>query len=475
MKLCRYFATAVVWSGLLCAHFALADDHLRPPEKFSPEVALPVLNAHQCGPLPTGRRLEVEDVALQAVCAHPMARQAWAAVGVQEAAVGMARAAYFPTLAAKAGIERSGVNATYDGADISGAQVHGDQRSQSLSSEIRLGWTILDFGRREATLEREHDLLSAAISSRDEALQSILFSAVQAFYSLQEKRAALEAARRYEAIAAYSEDAATAKHRAGVGNLSDELQAKTNHRRALLERVDAEGEVSVASGQLAVSMGLDASYPLDVADEADLTSLPELEGMPVARVIDLAMQRRPMLRAARAKLEAQQASEVVARDEYWPTVSLVGTLSETKTHYGQAGTTDPVTRSHGNMVGVQIEIPIFDGFATRYHAVQARAQQRAQQARLDDLELQVSLEVWRSYSEVQTCEQNSVNSAHLLSDAEQALKVAVGRYKAGVGGFVDLLNAQTELAGAQRTRVHCVARLHSARLQLARSLGELRL
>lgn len=475
MKFRSHLPTFVAWLLLLSAHFANADEPLGPPDEFSPGTSLPLLGARHCLPMPEGRSIGIADAVLHAICSTPKVRQAAAVARAQEAAVGAARSAYFPALNAKIGATQSSVVSAYDYSEMGGGEVRGNRRSRSLSGEIRLSWTLLDFGRRASTLERDQALLSEAISSRDEALQNVFFSAAQAFYLLKEKLAAADAARRYEVIAAYSEEVAAAKHRAGAGNLSDELQAKTSHRRAIVDQVNAEGEARVAAGKLAVAMGLDATHPLDVASDENLASMSELADVPVDSIIDVAMQRRPILRAAKAKLDAQRANEGIARSEFMPVVSLVGTLSDVKSRNDHAAPSESVTRSHGNVIGVQIEIPFFDGFATHYHVAQARATFDARQAELDDLELQISLEVWSSYSEVKTCEQNLANSAHLLSDAQQALSVAKGRYKAGVGGFTELLNAQVELADAQKIRVHSVARLHNARLMLAKSLGGLHL
>lgn len=474
MKIYRHAVKTTVGVWLFLANAAMADESLGPPNEIASEVILPVLGPYLCAPLADGHPVGVTDAVVQAICSNPKIKRAWSSVHAQEAAVGVARAAYFPTLGGRMNAERNSNNVAYDYTEMGGTQLHGEQRSESLSSEIKLGWTLFEFGHRSARLERDRDLLSAAISSRDETLQNVFFSAAQAFYMLEEKRSALDAARRYEDIAARSEDAATAKHHAGAGNLSDELQAKTNHRRAIVERIDAEGEVKAATGKLAVVMGWEANHPLTLASDVDLT-FPDFAGDSVDHVIDIAMQRRPILRTAKAKLDAQQANEEMARSERMPVLSLVGTLTDVRSHAQHWGSTPPVTRSRGNMIGVQIEIPFFDGFATRYHVAQAHAQVDEQRAEVEDVELQISLEVWGSYNEVKTCEKNLVNSAHLLSDAEAALGVAKGRYQAGVGGFTELLNAQIELAGAQRIRVRSVARLRSARLMLAKSIGRLSL
>ena len=141
--------------------------------------------------------------------------------------------------------------------------------------------------------------------------------------------------------------------------------------------------------------------------------------------------------------------------------------------YRQQPESFPITHSHGTTIGIQLTIPLFEGFASGYRVAQARAAADAQEADLRDTELRVSLEVWRSYQALRTDAANLTNSKELLGDAQRALEIARGRYKAGVGTFVELLNAQTALADAQRQRVGAVSQWRTARLRLAASLGDL--
>ena len=72
-----------------------------------------------------------------------------------------------------------------------------------------------------------------------------------------------------------------------------------------------------------------------------------------------------------------------------------------------------------------------------------------------------------------TATQTLRTSADLLASAEQSERVALGRYKAGVGTILDLLNAQSALAAA---RVQCIqAQLdwNVSRASLARAVGTL--
>jgi outer membrane protein len=61
----------------------------------------------------------------------------------------------------------------------------------------------------------------------------------------------------------------------------------------------------------------------------------------------------------------------------------------------------------------------------------------------------------------------------LLSSAEQSQRVALGRYKAGVGSILDVLNAQSALAGARQQRIQSTFNWNINRAVLAEAMGSL--
>ncbi len=61
----------------------------------------------------------------------------------------------------------------------------------------------------------------------------------------------------------------------------------------------------------------------------------------------------------------------------------------------------------------------------------------------------------------------------LQASATESADVAQGRYKAGVGTFTDLLNAQSALASARQQLVQAEFNVRTANAQLARAVGSI--
>ncbi len=171
---------------------------------------------------------------------------------------------------------------------------------------LNFGWVLFDSGKRSADLRQARELLAATNAAQDETLQTIFFMAAQAYYDLSDAQASLEAARATESTAHDSLADTTARHGGGVGALSDQLQAETTYRRAVLDRVSAEGNVSAATGTLATAMGLDANTHIRISStEPAVDNAAFVQN--VDQLIDEAKTQHPKLFVARARLESRTA------------------------------------------------------------------------------------------------------------------------------------------------------------------------
>ncbi|KVX80622.1 channel protein TolC [Burkholderia ubonensis] len=465
-------AVSVVMLAFVPPALAQAVDVFRTSDASSATPASPLLSNTSCVSEPVDRPLALEEAILQAICSHPQARQAWANARAQAAAVGIAKAAYLPALNATTGIDRDTRSTTYDYGAIGLGSQSRSQQSSSQYGILNLSWVLFDFGKRSAGLRLARELLAAANATQDDTLQAVFFSTAQAYYAVRDAQASVDAAWQTERIAHESLAAARAKHDAGAGTLSDRLQAQTTFRRAVLDRVSAEGNVRTAVGALAVSMGRDANTSVRIVT-AEPVSDDHAIAAGVDELINDAKMRQPKLVAARARLAAARANVEVVRAQGRPTISIAGSFTQNNPSFQQQADSFPISRSHSSKIGIQLTIPLFEGFASGYRVAHAQSQADAQEAELRNTELQVSLDVWRSYQALQADAINLTTSRDLLDDAQHSLDIARGRYKEGVGTFVELLNAQTALADAQKQRVLAVSKWRAARLSLAASLGRL--
>ena len=399
--------------------------------------------------VPGQKLLGLLDVVNLALCNNPQTRVAWASSRVQAAQVGVSKASYLPSAALSATANHI----------LSGSTNRVDQRNVGVT----LSYLLYDFGSRAANLENARQLLAAASATQDSTVQAVFLAAVQAFYQAQATYAALDAALESERAAKESFAAAEARYLAGSATPADKLQAQTAYSQATLNRITIEGNQKNAQGALANVLGLDANRNVSLAT-ANTMAIPNSFEGDINALIEEARQRRPDLQAAASQVKAAEASADAARAAGRPSISLTASANQ----YNIAG-----VNSQGSFVGINLSVPIFSGYATTYRVRAAEAQVDVKNGQVEQLRLQVALDVWTAYQNLTTATQSLRTTADLLSSAEQSARVALGRYKAGLGSILDVLNAQSALASARQQRIQSTFDWNISRATLAQAVGSL--
>lgn len=392
--------------------------------------------------------LTASDAVDLTLCNNPQTREVWASARVQAAQVGVAQAAWLPALDGRLGASRYQNDGRY---------------YNSSSAVLTLSWLVFDSGARSANGENARQLLAAAAATQDATVQSLFLSALQAFYTAQATRAAVVSTTEAERAAREGFNAAESRYNVGVATPADRLLAQTALSQATLNRIRAEGEARNSLGALANVMGFPAGRNLELV--APPATLPDAGfQQEVAALIAEAEVRRPDLKAAEAQVKAAQAGVDLVQAQGRPTVSL-----STGPTWAE---TDRVS-VNGGVIGVTVNVPIFTGFDTTYRVRAAEAQVDVRAAQLERLRNQVALDVWKAYQSLTTATQSLRTTVDLVASAEQSERVALGRYKAGVGTVLDLLTAQSALASARLQRIQAALDWYVYRATLAQSVGAL--
>jgi len=405
-----------------------------------------------CQPLADDAILTVVDVLDQALCHNPKTFEFWASARYQAALVGVAQSTFLPTLSATDSMNRL---------------QSGTENRRQHSASLTLSWLLFDFGTRSAALENARQLLDAATSTLDATVQAVFLTALQAYYGAQAAQSALVAAQESERVAQQSLAVAQARYKTGTATLADQLQAQTALSQAILNRVKAEGTLQSAYGTLANVMGVETPGTLRL-DEVPAANPDQTFERKVEALIQEARQQRPDLAAAQSQVHAAQSNVNVARAAGLPTITLNTGPSWQHLVTGGSSLTTPA-----NSVGLTLSFPIFSGFENAYRIRAAQAKVDVAAAQRDALRLHVALDVWTEYQSLITANHSLKTTADLLASAKQSEYVARGRYRAGVGTMLDVLNAQNILASARVQRIQANLDWHLARVRLAKASGTL--
>lgn len=414
--------------------------------------------------------LALLDVVEQALCNNPKTSEVWATARAQAEQVGVQRANYLPRVNLVSGISKIHNEVTNSRFSF----LDQDNRILNRAHSLRLTWLVADFGQRSAKMSQAEALLDAANALHDAALQEVFISAAQAYFDHLSTQAMLGAFEESERVAKESLAAATAKFKAGVGLLTDQLQAQTAYAQARLERTKAEGDVNNAHGTLASAMGVVANTRFSVKNRSD--QLEKTDFVTTAdQMIQEATESHPSIIAAKAKLRASKENIQAMSAEGLPTLSFNAEISRTD-QLGQsqlAGIPASDVYTDNSSVGLQVNVPLFEGFARKHQVQSAEAESQVRAAELKRVTQQVTLDVWKSYHALISERENLRAAEELVANSKEAFAVAQGRYNAGVGNIIELLNAQNAWSNAKQQNIKSLSAWRTARLKLAASMGRI--
>ncbi|MET3135552.1 outer membrane protein [Oxalobacteraceae bacterium GrIS 1.11] len=415
-------------------------------------------------------RYALLDVVENALCHNPRTWAAWVAVKAQAAQVGVAKAAYLPTLSGSAQVTRDRTRS--EGTDAAPFSVASN--STYHSDTLTLNWMLYDFGLRSATVENAEKLLASSMAGQDNVLQTVFANAVKDYYVALVAQKNILAMQEVEAEAKQVLDAAAVRVRGGVAAVSDQLQAQTAYSQAVYNRNKAEGDWLSALGTLAGDMGQRPDSAIELI-EPDGAGAPESDLLrSVGELLQSAQKSQPSLRAARAELEAAQANERMVRAQGRPSISLSGRYN-VNNQSQSSGVGQPYVGASGRdrSIGIQLDIPFFEGFSRTYKIRSAQAQVEGKEASLADTELQVAVNVWTNFQALRVSAENLRTSQDIVESAQAAFKAAGSRYQKGVATILEMIATQTALANAQQQHIQAWAGWRNARIQLAAAVGSL--
>jgi outer membrane protein len=392
-----------------------------------------------------------------ALCNNPQIKAAWASIKVQAGSVGEARAAYLPTLSGTVNFMRT--HSAYPGSKVAATTTEGETIYGTLS------WRLFDFGGREANRKSANNLLVAAITHHDAALQKTLADVIQAYFDAHTAKATLQAKEQSETIARSTLETAQRREARGAVARSDTLQATTALAKASLEKNRAIGAYQKALSMLVYTLGVSTQTHIILSD--DLSEKEEMESKKLEQWLKIAAETHPAILSARAQLESSRQKITSTRSEGLPTVDFSASYYQN----GYPGQGLSTTESQVSTIGISISFPFFDGFSRTYKIRGAEAQSEQRKAELQDTEHDTLMEVVKAYADTEASLQNLQASENLLNAAQESLNTSQRKYDKGAADILEILNTQSALSDAKQERIRSLAEWSSARLRLLANAG----
>lgn len=298
---------------------------------------------------------------------------------------------------------------------------------------------ITDFGHTTnlvagARLQARADEQSAVATKQD-----TLLAVDQAFCNALQTHAVLHVAEQTVAARQLLSDQVSALTKSKLRSDLDLSFANVNLAQAKLLYLDALNNDKASMAALSAILGYPTLETFELVNETEPLAPPPAEVDPL---IAEAFAKRPEILALEFQSESEEKLHRAAHDQMYPTISALGA-------FGDSPVRDDVIYGPYAAIGVNVEIPIFNGFLFSAKSREADLRTQATRQRRMDLRNRISRDVRTSWLAASTAFDRVNVSEQLLAQANQALDLAQTRYKLGLSSIVELSQAQLQQTQAE--------------------------
>jgi len=299
---------------------------------------------------------------------------------------------------------------------------------------------ITDFGKTRNLVASSKLQEKAQNANALATTQDIVLATDQAFYNALQAQALLKVAQQNVDTRGTTDTQVSEMTKNKLKSTLDLSFADVNLSQAKLLLLDARNNADSTMAALDAVLGLDRQVTYSLTDETTSLQAPPPDA---EQLIQLGLQQRPDLQALNYSQQAAVKFSHAQRDQLFPTISAAGTAGSVPIRPAQY-----YTANWWGGIGVNMNIPVFNGFLYSAQAKEAtiRAQAASEQSR--DLRDQIVRDIRTSWLAANTAFQRVSVTAELLKEANLALTLAQTRYQMGLSSIVELSQAQYQQTDA---------------------------
>lgn len=383
---------------------------------------------------------------------HPQIEEAAASLTASDARLGQAMANYWPQI---------NLAADWTKGDTYLTTLGGIRETEVSSTAVVVRQNIYDFGRTAGATAAARGVKAAAAEGLAASRQDVAFRLKTAWYLLFAAEQQVEASKKTvttrEALAHQARE--FFKH--GTRSKVEVARAEATLFAGKSLLIRAENNRDLARLELANAMGVMSldDRPL-LETETASNQVPEN----LAALRDEALNGRSEMKRLAALRDAASGSLRSAKSGYLP--SLSGTAS-----YGEAAQS-MLPEGKVWALGVNLSLPVFSGFATQNQVREAEAQIQGTEAQQKTLRMQIGKEVDSAWLGIKESRARFEQNSKEMTAAQESQRLAMERYREGLGTMVEAIDAQAQALNAETARIQAGYDEKIALARLDRALGK---
>ncbi len=406
---------------------------------------------------------EVLDIAL---VNNPQTQISWALAREYAAQYGRSQSTAFPTISASYHYTASRTSFLASQVEQPGnvdEEVLIINTQQEWGPRADVTWTLLDFGQRRYTSEAARYALYYTDYLHNQTVQTLVQDVTVDFYDYLYQKKLLEANESDLATAEVTLEAAELGFRSGVKNVSDVLQARTQALLAEIQLSEQYRAVHTSYATLLGTMGLPANANIDL-QKLPFVDPESVDLDPLDEYLDIAMQCRPDLLAARSNVISREKALLAAKRAWTPVVDYTLDI-------GNSTFTGGLNDKYNYVSTLTVSMPLFTGFQIRNSIRLAQATVEKEEATLKQVELNAVKDLTIAHYNVSVAFNTLKAAIRFLESAKEEYEVSLSQYKAGVNTILDVLSAQSSLFDARAKQAGAIQEWFTSLSTLTYSAG----
>ncbi|HKI25285.1 MAG TPA: TolC family protein [Candidatus Sulfotelmatobacter sp.] len=334
-----------------------------------------------------------------------------------------------------------------EGSRIGAGALTASRLLEHAGGGVTLSQLLTDFGRTLNLVSSSKLLEKAQNANALATTEDIVLATDQAFYNALQAQALLKVAQQTVTTRQSVEHQVDELAKSKLKSTLDLAFAQVNLSQAKLLQLDAQNNVDSTVAALTAVLGFDKQVQYELRDDETQPPPPPQDLDPL---INTALQQRPDLQALNYDQQAAEKFRRAQRDLLFPTISALGMGGGSPVRPDCFGGCFPnyFISSWYGAIGVNMNVPIFNGFLFTAQASEANFRAKAAAESTRDLRDRVVRDVRTAWLATNTAFQRVSVAAELAKEADLGLSLAQSRYQLGLGSIVELSQAQLQQTDA---------------------------
>jgi outer membrane protein len=398
-------------------------------------IALLILIAIACAPIAAqnAQKLSLHEAEQIAIQNHPQIQAAANLASAAKSQVTEQRSAYYPTAFGSVTAVDSENNSRIAAGALNNPIIY-----ERYANGLTVNQLVTDFGRTYQLVKSSNLHAQAAQENVVNTRADVLLNVDRAYFGVLKAQALLSVAQETVKDRQLVSDQVTELEKNKIKSGLDVSFANVDLAQARLLLIQAQNDLDTSYAQLSAALGYGDQRTFQLTDEP----MPPSPPADFSTLLNQAMQNRPDLISLRLDTASAHTYATAERDLWFPTISAAGTAGLTPVGADQLA-------PRYAAVGVNVNIPIFNGHLYGALRSEANSRARADDQYLRDLQDSIVRDVRTAWLNANSAFQRLAVADQLLKSATDALDLAQSRYRLGLSSIIEFSQAQLNLTQAQ--------------------------